>query len=101
MAAGILVLVAQWAILAEITYDVPNATTIALGVAGVVCSALAVVYITRAADDLPTFFPGYDSGSENFQLIPGIISLTVGAAAIATAIASVHPTRTHHQHHGT
>ena len=52
MGAGLLVLVAQWAILAEITFDVPDATTIALGVAAIVCSAVAVVYLTRAADDL-------------------------------------------------
>jgi len=47
MAAGILVLVAQWAILVEITFDLPAATTIALGITGIVCSAVAVVYLKR------------------------------------------------------
>jgi hypothetical protein len=101
MGTGVLVLVAQWAILTEITCDVPDAATIALAVAGMACLAVAVVYLTRAANDLPTVFPGYDYDSENFQVLPGLLSLTVGAVALARAIAAVHPTRPHHRHNDT
>ncbi len=97
MGAGTLVLVAQWAILAEIRFDAPDAATIALAVAGMACIAVAVVYLTRAANDLPTIFPGYDPDTENFQLVPGVLTLAIGSAALARAIASVHPTREHHR----
>ena len=46
MAAGTLVLVAQWAILAEVRFDTPDATTVALAIAGMACIAVAVVYLT-------------------------------------------------------
>ena len=95
MGCGALVLFANWAILAEVTFDVPDAATITLAVAGMACIAVAVVYLTRSANDLPTGFPGYDHDSENFQLLPGILAFAVGAVALARAIAAVHPTREH------
>src|SRR3974377_284593 len=67
MGAGILVLVPNWAILAEVTFDAPDPATIALAVAGMACIAIAVVYLTRAANDLPTVFPGYEPDTQNFQ----------------------------------
>ena len=96
IATGALVFVVQWAIVAEITFEMPDATAIVVGVVGAVLLAVAIVYLTRAANDLPTIFPGYDPASENFRLIPGILTLIVGAVAVARAVASVHPTRRAH-----
>jgi hypothetical protein len=93
IAAGSIVLLAQWAIVAGITFDEPDASVILLGVIGALCIAIAIVYLTRAANDLPTFFPGFDGDSENFRLIPGMLSLTVGAVALGRAVAGVQPTR--------
>jgi hypothetical protein len=100
MGAGICVLVAQWALVCEIRFEVPDVTTVVLAIAGIVCIAVAVVYLTRAANDLPTVFPGYDPDTENFRLLPGILSLAVGAVALARAIASVHPTRAQNRRSG-
>jgi hypothetical protein len=58
------VLLALWAIAAEVTFDTLDPATVALGVAGTVCIGIAVVYLTRAANDLPTIFPGYDHDTE-------------------------------------
>ena len=100
MSAGAVVLLAQWAILAEVTFREPDASTMALGAVGVVCVAIAVIYLTRAANDLPSAFPGFDPHSENFQLIPGCLTLTVGLVALARMLAGVHPTRPHHRRNG-
>ena len=97
MAAGAVVLLALWAIAAEVSFDALDPVTVVLGVAGIVCIGIAVVYLTRAANDLPTVFPGFDHDSENFQVIPGILTLAVGAAALGRAFASVHPTRQRRQ----
>jgi len=96
LAAGLIVLVAQWAIVTDIAFDTPDAAHIVLCVVGMVCVGLAVVYLTRAANDLPTVFPGYDADSENFRLIPGIVLVSIGAVALGRAIASTRPRRAHH-----
>jgi hypothetical protein len=93
MAAGSLVLVAQWAIHTNVSFDRPSTAAITFGVLGIVCVGVAVVYLTRAANDLPTMFPGYDPDTENFQLIPGILTLVVGVVALGRAVATVRVTR--------
>ena len=60
MTTGTLVLLAQWVLVSEITFSTPDAATIALVAAGILVAGIAVVYLTRAANDLPTLFPGYD-----------------------------------------
>jgi hypothetical protein len=90
MAAGALVLLAQWAITTEITFETTDS---AQAVIGVVCVGLAVVYLTRAANDLPRLFPGHDADSENFRVIPGMVPLTVGVFALGRALAGVRPHR--------
>jgi hypothetical protein len=67
MAAGALVLLAQWAITTEITFETTDS---AQAVIGVVCVGLAVVYLTRAANDLPRLFPGHDADSEKLPADP-------------------------------
>jgi hypothetical protein len=47
MGIGILVLLANWAILAEVTFDVSAAATIASAVVGVASIAIAVVFLAR------------------------------------------------------
>jgi hypothetical protein len=93
IAAGALVLLAQWALIDEITFETPDAAHVALAVAGVVCVSLAVIYLTRAANDLPRLFPGHDADSENFRVIPGMVPLTVGVFALGRALAGVRPHR--------
>ena len=93
MAAGALVLLAQWAITAEITFETTDSAQAVIAMIGVVCVGLAVVYLTRAANDLPRLFPGHDADSENFRLIPGMAALTVGIAALGRAFASARPHR--------
>jgi len=93
MGAGILVVLAQSAIVAEISFDEPAATTVLLALVGVVLVGIAVIYLTRAANDLPTVFPGYDGTSENFRVIPGLVALASGIFCLGRAITNVHPTR--------
>jgi hypothetical protein len=96
MAAGLMVLLAQWAIVSDVTFEIAEASQIALAAVGVVCVGVAVVYLTRAADDVPRLLPFHDADSENFQLVPGFVALAVGLAALGRAIATTHPSRPHH-----
>ena len=89
VAAGVVILVAVWVISTEATFEALDRTHAMLAVVGVVCVALAVVYLTRAADDLPRGFPGHDGDSENFRLVPGMVMAFVGMVALGRMVASV------------
>ena len=88
-----IVLLAQWAIIAKITFETTDSAHAVIAVAGVVCVGLAVVYLTRAANDLPRVLPGHDGDSENFRLFPRLAALTVGLVALGRAFASARPHR--------
>jgi hypothetical protein len=93
LAAGLIVLVTQWSLFAGITFESIDPVNALLSGIGTVCIGLAVVYLTRAADDLPTVFPGFDADSERFRLIPGVVLLMLGAVAVGRALASIRPRR--------
>jgi hypothetical protein len=97
LAIGVVVLLTQWMIATDVAFDAPDVPTLVLGVLGVACIGIAVVYLTRPANDLPSIFFGYDHDSEDFQLVPGALTLFVGAVAVGRAIASVHPARRAHR----
>ncbi len=90
IAAGVILLVTQWAIAAGVTFEVADTANAVFGLVGVVCVGLAIVYLTRAANDLPRLFPGYDGDSENFQIVPGLAVLAVGSLALARTVANTH-----------
>ena len=93
LAAGIVVLVANVMVAFEIDYDIDGPRhVLAFLVAGLFLT-IAVPYLTRAANDLPTFFPGHDGDSEHFRLTPGLLALAVGMIVLARAIAAAHPRR--------
>ena len=93
LAAGLIVLITQWTLIAGITFDGFDPVNAFLSGIGTVCVGLAVVYLTRAADDLPRVFPGFDAHSERFRLIPGVVLLLLGVVALGRALASVRPRR--------
>ena len=93
LAAGLILLVTQWAVVAGITFDAPDPVGRALGVVGSCCLGLAAVYLTRAADDLPSLVPGFDPGSDRILTLPGIVLLLVGTVAAGRSVASVRPRR--------
>ncbi len=90
IAAGGVLLVTQSAIAAGVTFEVTDSGYAVLGLVGVACVGLAIVYLTRAANDLPRLFPGYDGDSENFQIVPGLAVLAIGSFALARTLAHTH-----------
>lgn len=97
IATGVTLLVTEWAIVHDIELVVMNRTDTFVAIAGVVCLAVAIVYLTRAANDLPSLFPGHDGDSEHFRLLPGILALTVGSAILGRAVIAARPRRAHHK----
>jgi len=96
IAAGVLVLLAQWALVTGVAFEQPDAIHVVLCVLGMLFIGIAVIYLTRAANDLPAFFPGYDADSGSFRIIPGVLSLSVGAVAVGRAVAGVRTSRPEH-----
>ena len=92
-AAGLVLLAAEWSIAFDLHCKPTDRTQLALGVAAMALLVVAVVYLTRAADDLPSLFPGHDGDSEQFRILPGVLTLTIGSALFVRAIIAAHPTR--------
>jgi amino acid permease len=61
--------------------NAPRAVTYLLIVAGVLFAVVAVIYLTRTANGLPSFFPGHLAGSSRKHSKHGV-------AAIALALVS-------------
>jgi hypothetical protein len=62
-----------------------------IAILGALLLWIAVLYLTRSADDLPRFLPGHDGDSEQLRIVPGLMALTVSAAVLARAILTALP----------
>jgi hypothetical protein len=93
MAAGIVLLGVQSIVIFDIRFDAATHRAVVMAVAAMALGAIAIVYLTRAANDLPSLFPGHDGDSEQFRVVPGVMSLTLAAVLLARAIADAHPRR--------
>jgi hypothetical protein len=67
------------------TRNAPLAVTVVLAVLGLAFIAVAVVYLTHTAGDLPTFFPGHEAGSSHHHTKHGVAALAVGLIACIAA----------------
>ena len=93
---GIVLLVTYWLIAHDVAFEPITQAQIVMALVGVACSWVAVIYLTRAADDLPEMFPRHSSGSEHYRLLPGIVMLVVGVVLVGAAIAQARPHRQTH-----
>jgi hypothetical protein len=91
---GLVLLSTQWVIATGTRFTISHRTQVVVGLAGVALVAVALVYLSRAANDLPSLFPGYDGDSEHFRIVPGIVTLSVGLVLCIRSLVSTHPTRT-------
>jgi hypothetical protein len=60
-------------------------TVIAVGIAGVLLIAIAIVYLAEPAKSLPGFFPGHEAGSTHHHVKHGIAALLLGLGAFVLA----------------
>jgi hypothetical protein len=93
IAAGVVLLAAQWTIAHDIALDLTGRMQVVAALIGIACVAVAVVYLTRAADDLPSLFPGHDADSEHFRVLPGVLTLAVGLVVLGRGVATALPAR--------
>jgi len=93
IAAGIAVLAIQWAIASDIRFAATDNRPRLIAATAMGFVTIAVVYLTRAADDLPSLFPGHDGDSEHFRILPGTLILMIGVVLLARAVAAMHPSR--------
>ena len=60
-------------------------TVIAVGIAGVLLIAIAIIYLAEPAKSLPGFFPGHEAGSTHHHVKHGIAALLLGLGAFVLA----------------
>jgi hypothetical protein len=65
--------------------NAPFAVTVALLVVGVALIVVAVLYFTRTAASLPSFFPGHQLGSSHHHSKHGLVALILGVLALVGA----------------
>ena len=94
VAGGLVILATQWILRHDLDIEITSRVAVVLGVAGAVAIVAAVLYFTKAANDLPVLLPGHDGDSEHLRLIPGVIALLIGVVAVARAATGVHLHRT-------
>ncbi len=90
--AGLTILSAQWATAHDVTFDLTDRTQGIVLLFGALCIGVATVYLTRAANDLPSLFPGHDGDSEHFRILPGVMTLVIGLVGIGRALPSIRVT---------
>lgn len=62
-----------------------RATTAACLVVAVACVVVAIVYFTKTADALPSFFPGHTTGSTRHHIKHGIAFIGLAVLALIGA----------------
>ncbi len=61
--------------------NAPLAVTALLVVAGIALLVIAVVYFTKTATQLPSYFPGHQAGSSHHHTKHGVAALVLGLIA--------------------
>ncbi len=67
------------------TRNAPVWVTVGLVVVAVIVAAVAVVYFTTSAADLPSFFPGHAAGVTKHHTKHGIAAVLVAVVALGGA----------------
>jgi hypothetical protein len=63
--------------------------TICYATVSLTCLIVGVVYLTRAANDLPRLLPGYDADSDQWLVLPGLLSLTISLVLVPITRATI------------
>jgi hypothetical protein len=93
IAAGIVLLAVQWIIVADLHFAPLDRAMFIEAAVAMTCTAIAIVYLTRAANDLPSLFPGHDGDSENFRIVPGVVALVAASALFTRTAIAARPAR--------
>jgi len=67
------------------TRNAPPIVTWLLVVLGIVLIVVGVLYFTRTADQLPSFFPGHQAGSDHHHTKHGVAAVILGLIAFIGA----------------
>jgi hypothetical protein len=67
--------------------------TIVLALLGVVLIVVGIVYVSRSAGELPSFFPGHEAGSTHKHIKHGLAAFALGIVAFVGAWLTTAPRR--------
>jgi hypothetical protein len=91
--AGMVLLATYWLTAHHIEFDPFTRRQVGMTAVGVACVWVAVIYLSRGADDLPLLFPGHSAHSEHYRLLPGAMVMFVGVVLLTRAFVHARPAR--------
>jgi hypothetical protein len=92
VAIGVVLLATHWITARQVDYAPLTRLQSVAAVVALACVWIAVIYLSRGADDLPRMFPGHSGRSEHYRLLQGGTVLLVGVVLLARIVARVRPT---------
>src|SRR5262249_60990309 len=79
---GFVLVGTHWVTARKIDYVPFTRVQTVVAAVGLVCVWVAVIYLSRGADDLPRMFPGHSGSSEHYRLLQGVAVLVLGVALL-------------------
>lgn len=90
---GALLLCIECMIVKQIEFEIAGFGHVVRAVIAVACVWSAALYLSRGADDLPSFLPGHDGDSGDLLRVRGVLVLVSGVALLVHVVALARPTR--------
>jgi len=93
VAIGFVLVGTHWVTARQIDFVPLTRVQVVVAAVGLVCVWVAVIYLSRGADDLPRMFPGHNGSCEHYRLLNGVAVLVVGVVSLVRVAVRARPAR--------
>jgi len=86
IAVGFVLVGTHWLVARRIDHVPLTRVQAVVAAVGLACVWVAIIYLSRGADDLPRIFPGHSARSEHYRFLQGVSVFVVGVALLVRAV---------------